>query len=205
MSERAIPEKEQQENVRDRTRSKRLTRVLALMSVLFLALWAWTEMRLRAEREETRSVAAEKGTLEGESHRSAFREKLESRRSGGEPDISKVVMQPPGESGDISGRVFVDHTSGRVFGLFRGLDGARSGMTYQLWFYPERGAPVSMGQVGVDEEGEGVAASTETVQSPTGEFRLTLEQSGGALVPTGQEILRGVHRPSDAAATDITR
>lgn len=184
----------------DRAQSRvreRLTLVFALAAVLFLALWAWTELRLRAEREITRSVEAEKSMLEGEARRSGIRDRLRGRRTGMSLDaLTKVAMTPADESVEARGRVYVEGGSGRVFGFFQGLDDSRPGMSYQLWFRPVSAAPESVGTVVFDEDGDGIVTSTGLpADSVTGEFVLTLEQSGGALVPTGPDVLRGSLEP----------
>lgn len=171
----------------------RLTFLFALAAVMFLALWAWTELRLRAEREITRSVEAEKTVLEGEARRSGLREQLRSRRTGTAlADLVMARMSPADESVESKGRVYVDMGSGRVFGFFEGLDSSRPGMTYQLWFRPVSGPPESIGTVTFDDEGDAIiTGSGFPADHVTGEFVLTLEQAAGALVPTGRDVLRG--------------
>lgn len=191
---------------------EKLTLVFAMAALLFLALWAWTELRLRAEREITRSVEAEKSVLEGEANRrSGIRSSLRGRRTGiTGGGLSKVAMSPANESVEARGRVYVESGSGRVFGFFEGLDESRPGMTYQLWFRPVGDPPESVGTVAFDEEGDGIVTSTGLpADSVTGEFVLTLEQAGGALVPTGPDVLRGSLEPAlpvdtDTAETDTT-
>lgn len=102
----------------DERSQKRITWFFALVALLLLALWAWTELRLRAEREVTRSVQAEKSVLEGEAQRSGIRERLRDRRTGiSLATLSKIAMSPADESSDAKGRVYVDGGSGRVFGF----------------------------------------------------------------------------------------
>ncbi len=180
----------------------RLAWFFAISTLLFLALWAWTELRLQAEREITRSVEAEKNVLEGETQRLSVREQLRGRRTGialSKP--LKVSMTSADEGATTRGRVYLDAGSGRVFGFFEGMDASRPGMTYQLWFQPVGGAPGSVGTVEFDEEGDGVvAASGFPPNQSAGQFVLTLEQSGGALVPTGPDVLRGELAPADRKA-----
>lgn len=177
----------------DERSQKRITWFFALVALLLLALWAWTELRLRAEREVTRSVQAEKSVLEGEAQRSGIRERLRDRRTGiSLATLSKIAMSPADESSDAKGRVYVDGGSGRVFGFFEGLDVSRTGMSYQLWFQPVNDPPESVGTVVFDDEGDGIVTSTGLAPDyVTGQFVLTLEQEGGALVPTGPDVLRG--------------
>lgn len=183
---------------------EKLTLVFAMGALLFFALWAWTELRLRAEREITRSVEAEKSVLEGEANRRSLRSSLRGRRTGIAGDgLSKVAMSPANESVEARGRVYVESGSGRVFAFFEGLDESRPGMTYQLWFRPVGDPPESVGTVIFDEEGDGIVTSTGLpAESVTGEFVLTLEQAGGALVPTGPDVLRGSLEPALAVETE---
>lgn len=175
----------------------RLTWLATFAAVLFLALWGWTELRLRAEREAARSIEAEKGTLEGAVQRSAFRDKLHQRRSGiAMPELARVRLAPQDSKAEARGNLFIDHGSGRVFAFFEGLDASSRGMTHQLWFSPVGGPPESLGRFESDETGEAVLTTSNfPPEAASGEFRLTLEQAGGALVPTGREILRGSLAP----------
>lgn len=160
---------------------------------MFLALWAWSELRLRAEREITRSIEAEKSVLEGEARRSGIRAQLTGRRTGISLEaLRKVVMSPADDSVEAEGRIFVDGANGRIFGFFEGLDTSREGLTYQLWFRPVDDPPESVGTVAFDEEGDGIVTSPGLpADHVTGDFVLTLEHTGGALVPTGPDVLRG--------------
>lgn len=182
----------------------RLIWFFALTTLLFLALWAWTELRLRAEREITRSVEAEKSVLEGEAQLSGMRERFRSRRTGiSLAGLSKVTMSAVEQDAEARGRVYLDGTSGRIFGFFEGLDTSRGEMTYQLWLRPVENPPESVGTVTFDQDGEGIVTSTGLPPgNVTGEFVLTLEQSGGALVPTGRDILRGSLESAGAIPED---
>ena len=185
----------------DRGRS-RLTWFFALAALLFLALWAWSELRLRAERELTRTVEAEKNVLEGEARHAGIRDRLKGRRSGAPLEApTKVVMSPVGDSEGPGGRIFIDGSSGRIFGFFERLDTSREGLTYQLWFRPVAGPPESVGTVAFDAEGDGIVTSPGLpADHVTGEFVLTLEHTGGALVPTGPDVLRGALEHSASKA-----
>jgi hypothetical protein len=176
----------------DHRRRRRAQWLLAMAAVVFFAMWGWTELRLRAARETLRTLEAEM-VLDGQVRRERLRDRLQTRRSGtAAAGLVRVNMTEPGVDDGAKGRVFIDYTVDRVFGFFEDLDPGTGGMTYQLWFVPSGRPPESIGRVSFDEHGDGLlAASDISTEATTGVFRLTLEPQGGALMPSGPEILRG--------------
>jgi cytochrome c-type biogenesis protein CcmH/NrfF len=177
----------------DDRRRRRALWLLAIAAVVFLALWGWTELRLRAAQEVLETLEAEKGVLDGQVRRERLRDRLQTRRSGTTAaGLVRVNMTEPGVDDGAMGRILIDFAGERVFGVFDDLDPDTSGMTYQLWFVPSGRAPEGIGRVSFDEHGDGLlAASGISTEATTGVFRLTLEAQGGALMPSGPEILRG--------------
>ncbi|MDX1582628.1 MAG: anti-sigma factor [Thermoanaerobaculia bacterium] len=177
----------------------RFTWISLLAALLFLSLWAWAELRLRAARDEARSIAARAGALESEA-RPSVRDRIDHEISKGEPPrLEKVMMSSVSdEEIDAEGRIYVDPDDGRVFGFIHGLDPSVPGMTYQLWYLPDDAPPEGLGRLVFDEEGEAVVTSTGfPAESTSGEFSLTLEHASGALAPTGREILQGNFEPGE--------
>jgi hypothetical protein len=66
----------------------------------------------------------------------------------------------------------------------------KQGRSYQLWFVPEEGEPVS---AGIFDVGEGVRVelSSDTMPAGTRAVTVTLEPSGGSPLPTGPAVLHG--------------
>ena len=71
-----------------------------------------------------------------------------------------------------------------------GLRPCEEGRSYQLWFVPEDGEPVSAGTFDV-MEGVRVELSSESMPAATRAITITLEPAGGSERPTGPAVLHG--------------
>lgn len=71
-----------------------------------------------------------------------------------------------------------------------GLTPCKQGRSYQLWFVPADGEPVSAGTFDVGE-GVRVELSSDTMPHATRAVTVTLEPAGGSLEPTGPAVLHG--------------
>ena len=71
-----------------------------------------------------------------------------------------------------------------------GLTPCEEGRSYQLWFVPEDGEPVSAGTFDVGE-GVSVELSSDTMPAATRAVTVTLEPAGGSASPTGPAVLHG--------------
>jgi hypothetical protein len=71
-----------------------------------------------------------------------------------------------------------------------GLVPCKEGRSYQLWFVPEDGEPVSAGTFDVGE-GVRVELSSKTMPAATRAVTVTLEPAGGSQAPTGPAVLYG--------------
>lgn len=71
-----------------------------------------------------------------------------------------------------------------------GLTPCKQGRSYQLWFVPADGKPVSAGTFDVGE-GVRVELSSDTMPDATRAVTVTLEPAGGSLEPTGPPVLHG--------------
>jgi len=71
-----------------------------------------------------------------------------------------------------------------------GLGPCMQGRSYQLWFVPENGEPVSAGTFDVGE-GVRVELSSDTMPAATRAVTVTLEPAGGSRGPTGPAVLHG--------------
>jgi hypothetical protein len=91
---------------------------------------------------------------------------------------------------DARGALFVaaDHQHWHL--SIEGLKPASPGKVYQLWFMPDQGPPVNGGTF-LAKADERVEMSSEAMPPGTRSAVITLEESGGARVPSGPEVLRG--------------
>jgi len=171
---------------------------LAAAALFFLALWGWTELRLRMVRMEVEELRASKKGLEEE------RRRLERQNQmlGGtlevlaSPSTRTFGLKGEQAAATASARAFVDANRGRAMVFFRGLPPNNEDQTYQFWI-TRAGAtePQSGGVFDVDENGEG-QLNVEPMP-PIAEMRafiVTLEPKGGAPSPTGPRYLAGSAR-----------
>ena len=71
----------------------------------------------------------------------------------------------------------------------RGLQESPAGQEYQIWFVAD-GRPVSGGTFSM-KPGEAAHVSSETMPTGTTAISITLERKGGAVIPTGPQVLLG--------------
>jgi anti-sigma-K factor RskA len=71
-----------------------------------------------------------------------------------------------------------------------GLTPCQQGRSYQLWFVPADGEPVSAGTFDVGD-GVRVELSSDTMPHATRAVTITLEPAGGSPAPTGPAVLHG--------------
>ncbi|MFQ5348984.1 MAG: anti-sigma factor domain-containing protein [Thermoanaerobaculia bacterium] len=84
--------------------------------------------------------------------------------------------------------VAADHQ--RWYLTIEGLTPCQKGRSYQLWFVPVDGQPVSAGTFDVGE-GVRVELSSDTMPEATRAVTVTLEPAGGSQEPTGPAVLHG--------------
>lgn len=91
---------------------------------------------------------------------------------------------------DARGALFVaaDHQHWHL--SIEGLKPSLRGKVYQLWFVPEQGPPVNGGTF-LAKSDERVEMSSEAMPAGTRSAMITLEEAGGARLPSGPEVLRG--------------
>jgi hypothetical protein len=91
---------------------------------------------------------------------------------------------------DARGALFVaaDHQHWHL--SIEGLKPSLRGKVYQLWFVPEQGPPVNGGTF-LAKPDERVEMTSEAMPAGTRSAMITLEEAGGARLPTGPEVLRG--------------
>ena len=88
------------------------------------------------------------------------------------------------------GVLYVAKDHQRWYLTIEGLTPCKQGRSYQLWFMPEGGEPVSAGTFDVGE-GVRVELSSDTMPTATRAVTVTLEPAGGSLEPTGPAVLHG--------------
>ena len=99
-------------------------------------------------------------------------------------------MAAEAASANSRGVLYVARDHQHWYLTIEGLVPCKKGRSYQLWFVPEGGEPVSAGTFDV-MEGVRVELSSDTMPAATRAITITLEPAGGSQVPTGPAILHG--------------
>lgn len=164
-------------------------------AVFFLALWGWSELRLRALKEEVKEVNASRENAVEEHRRVERTNKtlIDEVATLTAPRTRTIVLSGQQASPDATARVFLDVDKRRAFVFFHDLPASGRDKSYQLWILrADKPEPQSVSVFEVDEKGE---ASIVLEHLPTATeikgLAVTLEPRGGAPAPTGQKYLVG--------------
>jgi hypothetical protein len=161
---------------------------LAMAAVFFLALWAWSELRIRTLRAQIAELESHHASAEAANTR-LIRQKdqLSSTvRTLTAPDTRVFSLTG---TDNARARLFVDG-SGHVTGYISGLPAAPAEKTYQVWV-SRSGVRQSeaVGTFSANEQG----GSQLSVEMPSPEsvraVVVTLEPTGGSAQPTGARVL----------------
>ena len=168
---------------------------LSAAAVFFLALFGWSELRLRAARERIQETESQRASLDVENGH------LRQRSIGLESKVASLTsaatrtIQLTGQeaSPSASARVFLDESRRRAFVFFHDLPANPGDKSYQLWIIrSDRPAPQGAGVFDVAGDG---AAQIVVENLPTGTeiqaLAVTLEPRGGVSAPTGKKFLVG--------------
>ncbi|HVT44436.1 MAG TPA: anti-sigma factor [Thermoanaerobaculia bacterium] len=166
---------------------------LAAAAVYFVALFAWSELRVQAHREHLLALEATAQRLTEENQRlqrstEALRTQIASIAG---PQTSMIALAGRELAPSASGRVFLDAGSRRAFVFFHDLPPNAQDRSYQLWIIPkEPASPMSAGVFDPGQDGratlvvENLPAATE-IQG----LAVTVEPKGGVSAPSGAMIL----------------
>lgn len=170
----------------------RWTPWLATAAAVFLALWGWRELSIRAAREHARSKDAEIAQLQEENDRlRAQREKLsaeiEALASRGTRTIALSGQQV---SPSASARVFLQPEHRRAVVFFYDLPTNAADKSYQLWIIrADQPAPQSAGVFDVTSNGRAtISIENLPVDTQIKALAVTLETKGGSPQPTNRDF-----------------
>jgi cell division protein FtsB len=175
-------------DVIDAERRFRWTPWLATAATMFLALWGWRELAIRAAREHVRSKDAEIVQLQEENAKlRAQKQKLsaemEALASKGTRTIALAGQQV---SPSASARVFLEPQNHRAVVFFYDLPANASDKSYQLWIIrSDEPNPQSAGVFDVTNTGRATLALEHLpVDTQIKALAVTLEPRGGGAQPT---------------------
>jgi anti-sigma-K factor RskA len=168
---------------------------LATAAIFFIALFAWSELRVRAEREKLAATQAAVRTLASENELLARKNALIAAQVAA---LSASGTRTIGLSGQevapaASARVFLDAPQRRAFVFFHNLPPNGEAKSYQLWIIPKNApAPQSIGVFDVDAAGEAsMVIQNLPVATEIKALAVTLEPKGGLKAPSGKMVLMG--------------
>jgi hypothetical protein len=169
-------------------------RWFAAAAVFFLALFGWSELRIRALREEMHLLQTEKEAMTTENMRlgneaKAARSRLDTIRSANR----LFQLAASADSATASANVFMDGEHHRAVIIFTNLEQNDPGHSYQLWILRgDEKPPMSAGVFDVDAEGRAeLEVSDMPVDVPIAGLAVTLEPRGGLPAPSGKILLHG--------------
>jgi anti-sigma-K factor RskA len=153
-------------------------------AVVVLAIIASTNSTLR---REVNTLTTRIGELEGQVQRDGAT--LASLTS---PDLRVLTLTGQGTTPGAKGRIFWNESSGMWLVYIAGLPPAPPNRTYQLWFVPQNGNPLSALVFNTDTAGSGMfeialPASAGTFMAAA----VTPEPAGGSPQPTGGFAMLG--------------
>lgn len=174
--------------------SRRLKPVwwLAIVALFFLALWAWSELRIRTARLEIDELRAANQALQHDAER---------LRAQNERSVAALRLLSAGATRTVnmtgaqtaSARLYYDPAQRRALAFFYNLPPTPPDKSYQLWILRTGQSPPHSAAVFETPDRRQVELTLENLPD-TAEMRslsLTLEPRGGSPAPAGRRYLAG--------------
>ena len=183
--------------VRPFEKPKRMNPVwwLATAATFFIAMFLWSELRLRALRERVNELVTARQHLDSEKNLINSRaEKLQAQLDAMAAASTRSIQLSGQEAQpSASARVFLDAPNRRAFVFFHGLPQNSGDQSYQLWIIrSDQPAPIGVGVFDVSPSGEGrISLENLPVDTDIKAFAVTLEPRGGVPAPTTPLVLLG--------------
>lgn len=166
----------------------------AAAAVFFLALFGWSELRLRALREELHLLQHEKEEVAAQNMRLSSEMKTARERFDTVRSASQVFrLAGTAETITASANVFMDGPQRRAVVIFTNLEKNDATHSYQLWIIRgDSQPPMSAGVFDVDDAGRAeIQVNDMPVDVPISGLAVTLEPRGGLESPSGTILLHG--------------
>jgi anti-sigma-K factor RskA len=161
---------------------------LVTAATLFLALWGWRELAIRAARERIASQNAEIRELTEENQRLTQRnEKLSTEMTAlASPGTRTIALAGQKVSPSASARVFLEPSVRRAVVFFYNLPTNPANKSYQLWIIrADQPKPQSAGVFDVSSSGNAtLSIENLPVATEIKALAVTLEPKGGVEQPT---------------------
>src|SRR5204863_360157 len=165
---------------------------LAVAATLFLALWGWRELGIRAARENDASQSAEIAQLREENSLLAQRnEKMSSEIVALSAEGTRTIALAGQEvAPSASAKVFLEPERRRAIVFFHALPANPGDKSYQPWIIPaNQPKPVSAGVIDVTRGGNAsIVIENLPLATEIKGLAVTLEQKGGVDQPTNTKF-----------------
>lgn len=157
---------------------------LAVAASLFLALWGWRELGIRAARQSDAAQRAEIERLQMENARL-------STRIAGLAQSRTIELAGQELAPNASARVFLEADRRRAVVFFHNLPASGAEKSYQLWIIKAGDPkPVSAGVFDVHEDGSAsISVENLPVETEIKALAVTLEPKGGVPQPTNTNFV----------------
>lgn len=157
-------------------------------AMLFLALWGWRELAIRAQREHIVTAEAEAKSMSEENARLTERnEKLSAEIAAMAAAGTKTIaLTGQTIAPSASARVFLEPEQRRAVVFFSDMPANASDRSYQLWIIrADQAKPQSAGTFDVTQNGKAsVTVENLPVATEIKGLAVTLEAKGGVEQPT---------------------
>jgi anti-sigma-K factor RskA len=164
-------------------------RVLAAAAALLLAIVVLDDARLRRDREELQSRAAElAGRLQ--STETELAQRVLRARVLESEDVQMMPLGGQGPQPGARARVFWSPAARRGVLVASNLSQLPPDRQYELWVFHE-GKPYNAGVFDPDAQGRALFESKDFTQPLAQNFAVTVEPRGGVPAPTGPIVLVG--------------
>jgi anti-sigma-K factor RskA len=161
---------------------------LATAATLFLALWGWRELAVRASRDHAASQQAEIKRLEEENTRLSQRsEKLSAEIAAlAGADTRTIALSGQEVAPSANAKVFLEPSRRRALVFFHNLPANPDDKSYQLWIIrSDQPQPMSAGVFDVTETGSAsIVIENLPLDTMIKALAVTLEPKGGVAQPT---------------------
>ena len=182
------------ENVEAASRRRIPSWWFAAAAVFFLALFGWSELRLRALREEIHVLQREKEEIAALHMRLSGEMQMVQERLDTVRSASQVFrLAGTADTSRASASVFMDGTQRRAVVIFTNLEKNDASHSYQLWIIRgDSQPPMSAGVFDADDAGRAeLQVKDMPVDVPIAGLAVTLEPRGGLPSPSGTILMQG--------------
>ncbi|HVT02750.1 MAG TPA: anti-sigma factor [Thermoanaerobaculia bacterium] len=165
---------------------------LATAATFFMALFGWSELRLRAAREQISEIQATSRSLDEDNRRLAEKNQSMSARMQSMAGVEMIAMKPMPPAPKATGRAFMDPVTHRAVVVLANLPMSEENRCYQLWIMPRGSStPVSAGTFEVHDSRGTEMMEIRDLPTDFAGLAVTAEPRGGMPAPTGEKYLAG--------------